>query len=176
MADQTQDPILDPTVDTEEINSSEAFQTELEDSTLTITKLQESLARSTADYQNLVKRGESERADMSRYFTENFARKLLPTLDNLDRVVSGTPPESQTGVVYEGVKNAAAGLSKVLEGMGVVAFSSVGSELDPDLHEALSQGPGPAGQIVQEFERGYKLGDRVIRHAKVIVGSDLPTT
>lgn len=144
------------------------------DPTAQVARLEELLARSVADYQNLVKRSESERADMSRYFTENFARKLLPTLDNLDRVVSGTPPESQTGVVYEGVKNAATGLSKVLEGMGVVAFNSVGTELDPELHEALSQGPGPAGQIVQEFERGYKLGDRVIRHAKVIVGNDLP--
>ncbi len=108
---------------------------------------------------------------MSAYFTQNFAKKLLPTLDNLDRVVSGTPVELQTGAVYEGVKHAATGLSKVLEAMGVQSFSSVGEPLDPELHEALSQGPGPEGSIVAEFEKGYKLGDTVIRHAKVVVGN-----
>jgi molecular chaperone GrpE len=108
---------------------------------------------------------------MSAYFTESFAKKLLPTLDNLDRVVTGTPVESQNGAVYEGVKNAAAGLLKVLEGLGVNSFVSLGTELDPSLHDALSQGPGPAGIVVNEFERGYKIKDKVIRHAKVVVGS-----
>ncbi len=107
-----------------------------------IVQLKESLARANADYQNLLKRSESERMEMASYFTESFAKKLLPTLDNLDRVVSGTPLELRVGAVYEGVKNAATGLSKVLEGMGVVSFESLGQELDPNLHEALSQAPG----------------------------------
>lgn len=73
--------------------------------------------------------------------------------------------------MYEGVKHAATGLSRVLEGMGVSAFESLGKELDPSLHEAMSQGPGPAGQIISEFEKGYQLGEKVIRHAKVVVGT-----
>jgi molecular chaperone GrpE len=165
----------------EVLDASETLKWETEDQITTpvdptielawaLEKAQESAARATADYQNLLKRSELERAEMSFYFTENFAKKLLPTLDNLDRVVSGTPTESQNGPVYEGVKNAAAGLLKVLEGLGVSAFESLGVELDPNLHEALTQGPGPAGIIVSEFERGYKLKDKVIRHAKVVVG------
>ena len=51
------------------------------------------------------------------------------------------------------------------------AFDSVGQEVDPDKHEVLSQAPGKEGIIVTEFEKGYMLGDRVLRHAKVIVGS-----
>jgi molecular chaperone GrpE len=139
--------------------------------TETIQKLTEALARANADYQNLLKRSESERKEMATFFTESFVKKILPTLDNLDRVVNGTPLESQTGAVYEGVKHATTGLNRTLEGMGVSAFVSIGSELDPSLHEALSQAPGPVWEIVSEFEKGYKLGDKVIRHAKVIVGN-----
>lgn len=60
-----------------------------------IKKLTEALARATADYQNLLKRSESERREMATFFTESFVKKILPTLDNLDRVVSGTPVELQ---------------------------------------------------------------------------------
>ncbi len=136
-----------------------------------IKKLTDALARATADYQNLLKRSESERREMAAFFTESFVKKILPTLDNLDRVVSGTPAELQNWAVYEGVKHAATGLSRVLEGMWVSAFESLGKELDPSLHEAMSQGPGPAGQIISEFEKGYRLSDKVIRHAKVVVGT-----
>ncbi len=104
-----------------------------------LAKANESLARANADYQNLLRRTEKDRVEMSSFFTQNFAKKLLPTLDNLDRVVSGTPAEFQTGAVYDGVKQAAAGLSKVLESMGVKSYESVGSDLDPHFHEALSQ-------------------------------------
>ena len=55
--------------------------------------------------------------------------------------------------------------------MGVTSFESIGQELDPNFHEALSQCPGPVGIIVKEFEKGYSLGKKIIRHAKVIIGS-----
>lgn len=58
-----------------------------------ISKLKDQLARVNADYQNLAFRHERERSEMANFFTENFAKKLLPTLDNLERVVSGTPEE-----------------------------------------------------------------------------------
>jgi molecular chaperone GrpE len=166
-------PITD-TTPPEEMLSQEWAEIQTEEASSEneeIARLKEALARANADYQNLLKRVEAERAEMSAYFTQNFTKKLLPTLDNLDRVVSGTPVELQTGAVYEGVKHAATGLSKVLETMGVQSFSSVGELLNPELHEALSQGPGPEGSIVAEFEKGYKLGDTVIRHAKVVVGN-----
>jgi molecular chaperone GrpE len=136
-----------------------------------IQKLAEALARATADYQNLLKRSENERREMAVFFTESFVKKVLPTLDNLDRVVTGTPAELRTGAVYEGVKHAATGLYKALESMGVASFVSLGTQLDPNFHDAMGQGPGTAGEVVSEFEKGYQIGDKVIRHAKVIVGS-----
>ena len=63
------------------------------------------------------------------------------------------------------------GLKKYLESNGVIAFDSIGQEVDADKHEVLSQMPGKEGKILQEFEKGYMFGDRVLRHAKVVVGA-----
>lgn len=51
------------------------------------------------------------------------------------------------------------------------SFVSIGEEVNPDRHDVMTQAPGPEGKIVQEFEKGYLIGDRVLRHAKVVVGS-----
>lgn len=91
MTQKKQDPqIEDETLETPEgeILSKDASDEEVQ-------KLKEALSRATADYQNLLKRSEGERLEMASYFTENFAKKLLPTLDNLDRVVDGTPKDLQ---------------------------------------------------------------------------------
>lgn len=136
-----------------------------------VQRLRDQLARLTADYQNLLRRVEQEKNEMASFFTEKFVKKMLPTVDNLDRVLTATPEELRIGSVYEGVRNAYAGLVKEFESMGVTSYTSLGGELDPNLHEALSQWPGPTGVIIAEFEKGYTLGKKVIRHAKVVVGN-----
>ena len=62
-------------------------------------------------------------------------------------------------------------MQKYLEAQHVKLFVSVGQEVDPSRHDVMTQEPGPLGQIVTEFEKGYMIGDRVLRHAKVVVGS-----
>lgn len=135
-----------------------------------IATLRDQLARAQADYQNLKMRGERDRADMVHFLTEKLLSPLLTQIDNLDRAV-----KIKDGVMgdafVDGVRAVQSGLQKYLENQGVKAFDSVGQEVDPDKHEVLSQAPGKEGIIVTEFEKGYMLGDRVLRHAKVIVGS-----
>ena len=60
---------------------------------------------------------------------------------------------------------------KYLDSQKVTGFDSIGQEVDPDRHEVMTEAPGESGKIVTEFERGYMLGDRVLRHAKVVVGN-----
>lgn len=60
---------------------------------------------------------------------------------------------------------------KYLESQGVVPFVSLGEEVDPTRHDVMTQMAGPEGKIIQEFEKGYMIGSRVLRHAKVVVGS-----
>lgn len=134
-----------------------------------IAKLKDTLARSQADYKNLVTRTERERLEMGEYVTEKLVVKLLPSFDNLERLLSGTPEAERTGVLYEGVKSTFTGLVRALESVGVSSFESAGQPLDPAFHEAVAQVPGTEGTVVVEFEKGYKLHEKVIRHAKVTV-------
>lgn len=135
-----------------------------------IATLRDQLARAQADYQNLKMRGERDRADMVHFLTEKLLSPLLTQIDNLDRAVKIKDGVTDDTFV-DGVRAVQSGLQKYLENQGVKAFDSVGQEVDPDKHEVLSQAPGKEGTIVTEFEKGYMLGDRVLRHAKVIVGS-----
>lgn len=135
-----------------------------------IATLRDQLARAQADYQNLKMRGERDRADMVHFLTEKLLSPLLTQIDNLDRAVKIKDGVTDDAFV-DGVRAVQSGLQKYLENQGVKAFDSVAQEVDPDKHEVLSQAPGKEGIILTEFEKGYMLGDRVLRHAKVIVGS-----
>lgn len=135
-----------------------------------ITKLREALARSQADYQNLVMRNERDRADMVYFLTEKLMTPLLVQVDHLDRAVAIKDGVSGDAFV-DGMRTVHMGIKKYLENNNIIAFDSLGQEVDPDKHEVLSQMPGEEGKILQEFEKGYMLGDRVLRHAKVVVGS-----
>lgn len=136
-----------------------------------IGKLKDTLARSQADYKNLVARTERERNEMADYVTEKLVGKLLPSVDNFERLVSGTAESERSGALYDGVKSTLAGIVRTLESVGVTSFESVGKPLDPAFHEAVAQVPGEEGIVMNEFEKGYKLRDKVIRHAKVTVGN-----
>lgn len=135
-----------------------------------IAKLREALARSQADYQNMMMRAERDRKDMQFFLTEKLMRGLLPQIDHLDRAVS-IKSGVEGDAFVDGVRSVQAGLKKYLESNGVIVFDSIGQEVDADRHEVLSQMPGEEGKILQEFEKGYMFGDRVLRHAKVVVGS-----
>ncbi len=141
----------------------DAFMTE-------IAKLKDVAARAQADYKNLLARTERERLEMSAFVTEKLVSKFLPSIDNLERLIAGTPESDANGPLYEGVKSTLSGLSKALESAGISAFESIGQPLDPARHEAIVRMPGNEGEIVAEFEKGYRMGERVVRHAKVAVG------
>ena len=134
-------------------------------------KLRASLSRAQADYSNLLKRVERDKMEMTSYITANIVKKFLPTVDNLERALSSVPADIAEQKWTEGIRATLQGLSKQLETMGVQVFESVGQEVDTEKHEVMSQMPGQEGIILTEFEKGYTLHDRVIRHAKVIVGS-----
>jgi molecular chaperone GrpE len=105
---------------------------------------------------------------MAFFLSAKMLSLLLTQIDNLERAVA-----LKTGVegdaFVDGIRSVLSGFAKFLESQGVTVFVSVGSEVDPDRHDVMTEMPGEAGKIVQEFEKGYMLRDRVLRHAKVIV-------
>lgn len=160
-----------PSGDGPDSSGDSALSEDFDNLAAEIAKLKDTLARSQADYKNLVARTERERLEMGDYVTEKLVTKLLPSFDNLERLLSGTPESERSGALYEGVKSTFAGMVRTLESAGVTAFESVGLPLDPAFHEAVAQVPGTEGVVVNEFEKGYKLREKVIRHAKVTVGN-----
>lgn len=136
-----------------------------------LVNLKDALARSQADYQNLVRRVDRDRSEMWDFFTSNIIVKILPSIDNLERIINSTPEDMQSNSLFDWVKSVYSSLIKTLEWFQVKPFESIWQEVDANLHDVMSQMPGEEWIIIQEFEKWYKLGEKVIRHAKVIVWS-----
>ncbi|MBP9779949.1 nucleotide exchange factor GrpE [Candidatus Gracilibacteria bacterium] len=135
-----------------------------------IIRLQESLARSQADYQNLLMRVERDKSEMAFFLASKLMLPLLSQVDNLERAVKlkeGVEGDS----FVDGVRSVLSAFIKYLESQGVTGFDSIGHEVDPDRHDVMTEMSGEAGKIIQEFEKGYLLKERVLRHAKVVVGN-----
>ena len=135
-----------------------------------IEKLKNSLARSQADYQNLIMRSERDKADMIHFLSAKIILPLLTHIDNLERAVK-LKEWTEWDTFVDGVRSVFGGFTKYLESQWVASFDSIGSEVDPEKHDVMTEMAGETWKIIQEFEKGYTLGWRVIRHAKVVVGN-----
>lgn len=132
-------------------------------------RLRGSLSRAQADYANLLKRIDRDRIDMTAFITASVVKKILPTVDNLERALASVPDDIASHAWTDGIRATLQSLLKQLETLGVQPFVSIDQAVDTERHEVMSQMPGTSGIIISEFEKGYTLHDRVIRHAKVIV-------
>lgn len=135
-----------------------------------IAKLKEILARTQADYQNFKMRSERDREDMIFFLKYDIFKKILPRIDDLERMIKNTPEEQKNGALYEWILVLEKSLKRDLEALWVQQYDSLWKEVNPDLHEVMTQIPSETPWvIVDEFEKGYMLGERVLRVAKVIV-------
>ena len=104
----------------------------------------------------------------------NLVTALLPVLDNLDRTIQVATDDGNSAAVVEGVQLVRAQLEGVLRGYGVERIDAVGVPFDPSIHEAVSIAPvlDPSLQamVIDQWEPGYRFGDRLLRPAKVMVG------
>ena len=135
-------------------------------------QLKDQLLRTMADFQNFRKRVQDEKRQIEERANERFVIALLPVIDNFERGVAAAESGGSLESVVEGIKAVERQLKSVLESQKVVRVPSLGKAFDPDLHEALAAvevADTPEGTIVDEIEAGYKLGDRVIRPARVRV-------
>lgn len=135
-------------------------------------KTKEMLAKVTADFENFKKRTERDREEMIFFLKSDILKKILPRVDDLERVIKNTKEENKSTPLYEGIIVMHKKLLSDLKSLWVESFESLGQEVNPDLHDVMSAVPGKeAGVIFDEFEKGYMLNGKVMRHAKVIVGS-----
>ncbi len=132
------------------------------------------LARAQADLANLKRRTEHEIGEVRRFANQIFAADLLRVIDSLDRAL-GAIPESLTGFAWiDGLFITRAQVNALLKSQGIEPINATGEKFDPRYHEAVSSGDAPpvgeAAVVLEEYQRGYMIHDRVLRPTLVRAG------
>ena len=157
-------------------------QEQASDPAAEIAALNDKLLRTLAEGENLRRRAQREREDTAKFAITNFARDILSVADNLQRALASlpeTPPDAEDAInaFADGVKLTERELQSIFERHGIEKIDPQGQKFDHDRHEAMFEMPtadAPAGTVVQVFEVGYLLKDRLLRAAKVAVAKALP--
>ena len=132
------------------------------------------LQRLAAEFDNFRKRSAREAASLTLRANERLVKELLPVLDDLERALEAAA-EHEEAKLEEGVRLVHRELASVLEREGLVEIETDG-QFDPHRHEALLTQPSEAeeGSVIQVIQKGYRLGDHVLRPARVVVAAALP--
>ena len=139
---------------------------------------EDKLLRSLAENDNLRKRHDKEIEDNSKYAIKNLSYSLLNVADNLQRALESIPNSEASGLDDNVIKNLVIGIKAVekelidsLEKHGVKRFDSINQKFNPDVHQAVSKVHNEKvdGTIVEEMQKGFKIGDRLLRPAMVVV-------
>jgi molecular chaperone GrpE len=132
--------------------------------------LHDRLLRQAADFDNYRKRVDRERKDSAQYAAVDFVQDLLPVIDDFERALQTGAPGAES--YRQGLEIIHRALIDMLRKRGVTPIEAVGTDFDPQVHQAVSYEEAPDrrdGEVIEEFRRGYQLGDRLIRPAMVKV-------
>ncbi len=158
---------------------SEFFQESLKKSTEEAKEYKDKYLRSLAEMENVRKRLQQEKQEMISYAIDNILSELLLPLDSLENALLHTDNLSDELKNWAiGFKMIAAQFRAVLESHGVSTFSALGEKFDPHFHEAIEiveSKTSPGGTILKEISKGYRHGNRILRHAKVVVAKEANT-
>ena len=155
-----------------EENSNE--KSPLEEAQQQIDELKDKYLRSVAEFDNYRKRTLKEKAELILNGSEKAIAAVLPILDDMERAIANGKKTEDLNVLREGMSLIYTKFQKVLESIGVKEIETADADFDTDVHEAIAMVPGMGddkkGKVLDCVQKGYKLNDKVIRHAKVAVG------
>ena len=149
-----------------------SLQDQVEELTKANADLKDQLLRKAADFDNYRKRTIQEKHDAYDYANTSLLKDLLESLDNFDRTVEAASSATDPKTIADGVTMINKAMVSMLENKyNLVSYGAVGDAFDPDIHEAIGKSDDPVASPVLKavYLKGYKLKDRVIRHAKVMV-------
>jgi molecular chaperone GrpE len=134
----------------------------------------EQMLRVAADFENFKKRAARERQEISKYANESLLQKLIPVLDNFDMALAaaGSAQTNTLQSLQAGINMIYQQMRSVLNEAGLEEIDATNKTFDPNWHEAVSQEEStdvPEGQVLQQLRKGYKLRDRLLRPASVVV-------
>jgi len=146
---------------------------ELETAQKTISDMREGMLRARADLENARRRFEREQKESQLYAGERVLKSLIPIVDDLDRTLENIPEGlDEENSLVSGVNMVHRKFLQALESQGATSFTPLGEVFDPTTHEALMETPSEdvePGHIMQVFQRGWLLNERLLRPAKVII-------
>lgn len=153
-------------------NDAEKKIAELEEQ---VAQMNDKYLRIYSEFDNFRRRTAKERVEILNTAGEEIIKSLLPAIDNFERAIKTNETATDVNAVNEGISLIAQMLRSTLHQKGLLAVTSIGEPFNTDLHEAITEIPAPTpdlkGKVVDEVEKGYTLNGKVIRFAKVVVGS-----
>ena len=140
-----------------------------------VSTLKDQLLRARAEVENIRRRAQREREDLSKYAISNFAKELLPVADNLRRALDAAPPEAREGsdmlkTLAVGVEATGRQLAAAFDRVGIRKLEPLGESFDPNFHQVMFEVEStghPAGTVVQLLQAGYTIHGRLLREAMV---------
>lgn len=139
-----------------------------------LSEMKDKYLRLYSEFDNFRRRTSKERLDLMKTANQEMMAALLPVVDDLDRAKQAIENANDVNAVKEGLELVFSKFANVLSQKGLKAMDAKGEAFDAELHEAITQipaGDDMKGKVVDEIEKGYYLNDKVIRHAKVVIGA-----
>lgn len=150
--------------------SGENIEEELNKAKEMAARFEDNWKRAAADLQNYKRRAEQERDEARRFAGAAILQNLLPVMDDFERAFATLEPRLRNMTWFDGMALIYRKLEMLLQNSGVKPIEAMGQKFDPRYHEAVQHVDGEEGKVVAEVQRGYMLGDRVLRPAMVVVG------
>lgn len=158
----------------EPLSETEQLKLQLAEAQEKMAELQDRYLRQAAEFDNYRKRTMKEKAELIKSAAEKVIVAELPIVDDMDRALDNMEKGMDADACIEGFKLIAQKFKNTLAQQGLEKIDTDGQDFDTDFHEAIALIPAPTeelkGKILDCVQAGYKLGDKVIRHAKVAVG------
>jgi molecular chaperone GrpE len=167
---ETEQPNLKPSYVEELEARTKAAERQVQEVQARFDQLRQQLQRETDETRQRLNRSADERATNEK---AKFIAALLPALDNLNRAIEAASGDASRDAIVEGIRSIAANFEAALTNAGVEPIQSVGEEFNPELHEAVDTGEAGGemdGKVLEEYSRGFRIGDRLLRPARVKVG------
>lgn len=156
------------------LSKTKQLEADLESSKIEIDEAKDKYLRLFAEFDNYKKRSIKEKLEFMRTASQDTINAILPVIDDFDRAKKSADDDDSVEQFSEGVTMVYNKLHSVIKNLGVEAMVSTGEVFDPEFHAAVTEIPAPSedmkGKNIDTIEKGYLLKDKIIRHAKVVVG------
>lgn len=140
-----------------------------------LTVSQDKYLRIYSEFENYKKRISRDRIEQIKMAGSDIFLSIIPIIDDMDRAIKSIEKSTDVNAIKEGIQLIYSKLKVTTESKGLKPMNAIGKVFDVDLHDAITNVPAPTedlkGKVIDEVEKGYFLNDKVIRHAKVIVGN-----